>query len=206
VRNTTATMVTESRDGTVRIGSLVPDAEAKRLALLKVLPRIKVNENGCWVWQGWCNPDWGYGHTSWRGRQWAVHRLIWTAMRGDIPAGKILCHRCDNPPCCNPEHLWLGTDQENHIDKTAKGRHHYDKATKTHCKWGHEFSPDNTRYTKVEGRPDLKRRACMECQRIRSRERFRQRTPEQQARINEMRNTRRARMRAERQQSTEAQA
>ncbi len=149
-----------------QIPSTLPMAEAKRLALLKVLPNIKVNESGCWVWQGYCNPRWGYGHTAWRGRTWAVHRLMWTVMRGEIPAGKIVCHSCDNPPCCNPEHVWLGTDKENHIDKTRKGRHHYDKNTKTHCKKGHEFSPENTKLAPVKGRPGLFKRQCQECLKI----------------------------------------
>lgn len=172
-----------------QIPKSLPIEEAKRLVLLKVLPKIKVNERGCWVWQGWCNPQWGYGNTSWRGEVWGVHRLMWTVMRGEIPADKILCHRCDNPPCCNPDHLWLGTDQENHQDKAAKGRHHYGKLRC--CKWGHEFTPENTRITKVEGRPDLFRRQCIECARIRHNKKWHSRTPEERARIYAKRNERR---------------
>lgn len=137
--------------------------EAYRLGIIKVLNNVKVNERGCWVWQGWCHPDWGYGQTSFRGEEWATHRLMWVLMKGPIPEGKILCHSCDNPPCCNPDHLWPGTDQENHIDKTKKGRHHYDPAVKTHCKQGHEFTVENTRMTPVEGRPGLYRRQCKTC-------------------------------------------
>lgn len=146
-----------------QIPASLPFDEACRLALIKVLSNIKVNERGCWVWQGYCNPQWGYGHTSWQGIEWAVHRLMWYLMKGPIPEGKILCHECDNPPCCNPDHLWPGTDQENHVDKTRKGRHHYDPAVKTHCKQGHEFTPENTRMTPVEGRPGLFRRQCRTC-------------------------------------------
>lgn len=181
-----------------QIPSTVPLEEAKRLVLLKVLPKITVSEGGCWVWQGWCNPQWEYGHTYWRGKNWAVHRLIWTVMRGEIPAENILCHRCDNPPCCNPEHLWLGTDHENHIDKTRKGRHHYDKATKTHCKWGHEFTPENTLMTKVEGRPGLFRRACRACNRDRLKRDW------QNGKAKERQRRWRAKKRAERQESFQA--
>jgi hypothetical protein len=140
--------------------------EAMRLGLIKILSNVKVNERGCWVWQGGCNPTWGYGHTSWRGATYAVHRLLWELMKGPIPVGKILCHTCDNPPCCNPDHLWIGTDQENHVDKTTKGRHHYDPSVKTHCKQGHEFTLENTRMTPVEGRPGLYRRQCKTCTKL----------------------------------------
>lgn len=148
------------------IPSSLPIEEASRLGILKVLGNVVVNERGCWVWQGWCNPRWGYGHTAWRGEDWAVHRLMWILMKGPVPEGKILCHSCDNPPCCNPDHLWPGTDHENHLDKTAKGRHHYDKNIKTHCKQGHEFTPENTRVVPVEGRPGLYRRQCKTCNAI----------------------------------------
>jgi len=65
----------------------------------------------------------------------------------------ILCHSCDNPPCCNPSHLWLGTQAENLADASAKGRL---KRTSTHCKRGHEFTPENT-YLSNGGR------GCRQC-------------------------------------------
>lgn len=51
-----------------------------------------------------------------------AHRLAWEFARGPIPEGQWVLHRCDNPPCCNPSHLFLGTQTENDADRTTKGR------------------------------------------------------------------------------------
>jgi hypothetical protein len=80
--------------------------------------------SGCWLWQGRRNHQ-GYGlwreHAS--GKNWVVHRLIWELFNDQpVPDGLQVCHTCDNPPCCNPEHLWIGTATDNAQDKVAKGR------------------------------------------------------------------------------------
>ena len=49
-------------------------------------------------------------------------RLVWTLLNGPIPKGGVICHSCDNPPCINPEHLWLGTTKQNFADMKSKGR------------------------------------------------------------------------------------
>jgi len=80
---------------------------------------------GCWGWKGSKNPG-GYGKITVRieGKPITIsaHRLAYTAYRGDIPLGKLVLHRCDNPACTNPDHLFLGTHQDNMKDKIAKGR------------------------------------------------------------------------------------
>lgn len=75
----------------------------------------------CWVWKGSKLPS-GYGRVSWQGKTTYAHRVAHLLAHGAIPAGMCVCHHCDNPPCCNPSHLWLGTQQDNMADRDRKGR------------------------------------------------------------------------------------
>jgi hypothetical protein len=77
-------------------------------------------EGECWVWQG--NRDQGYGRIMFRGQRYLVHRAAWILAFGPIPPGMCVCHACDNPPCINPAHLWLGPHAENIADCKRKGR------------------------------------------------------------------------------------
>jgi len=80
--------------------------------------------DGCWIWIG-CKASSGYGQIG-RGRrgegQMPTHRLAWELTNGPIPDGLWVLHKCDNPPCCNPAHLFLGTRTDNMRDCSAKGR------------------------------------------------------------------------------------
>lgn len=78
-------------------------------------------ENGCWRWCGYVG-ELGYGIAIINGKSWLMHRRAWTVFNGEIPFGKFLCHKCDNPPCCNPDHLFLGTQADNLADCRAKKR------------------------------------------------------------------------------------
>jgi len=81
----------------------------------------KQSADGCWEYLGGKDRD-GYG----RVRIWPIyiraHRLAWTLTHGPIPVGLKVLHCCDNPPCCNPAHLFLGTNLDNVADKVRKGR------------------------------------------------------------------------------------
>lgn len=81
----------------------------------------KVDKSGdCWIWTS--ARVGGYGVFTMDGRPLKAHRLAYQWTVGEIPAGMIVCHSCDNPPCVRPDHLWLGTTAENQHDKVRKGR------------------------------------------------------------------------------------
>lgn len=77
--------------------------------------------SGCVLWIGAIN-EFGYGSARHKGKSWPAHRLSWTVTHGPIPNGLHVLHRCDNPPCINPAHLFLGTHLDNMRDMKAKGR------------------------------------------------------------------------------------
>lgn len=78
----------------------------------------------CWEWQGHRNAKTGYGAISWQGAKTYTHRLALQLSRG-IPASRFVLHHCDNPPCCNPYHLYAGTQADNVRDRETRGRGRY---------------------------------------------------------------------------------
>ena len=92
------------------------------LTLAEKLERRLDKTNGdCWKWTAG-TVGLGYGRMRHEGRLLLAHRVAWEVKNGPIPAGLFVLHRCDNPPCCNPAHLFLGDHAINDADKRIKGR------------------------------------------------------------------------------------
>lgn len=75
----------------------------------------------CWEWQGAKDPN-GYGRCGWRGKTMLVHRVAFLFHHGNLSPDLFICHACDNPSCCNPNHLFSGTHSDNMKDMVSKGR------------------------------------------------------------------------------------
>lgn len=82
----------------------------------------KVDDSGeCWIWTGRLTKK-GYGALGAGATYWLAHRLSYLLHNGDLPDGAFICHTCDNPPCCNPAHLYAGDAQTNATDASVRGR------------------------------------------------------------------------------------
>ncbi len=136
------------------------------------------SEDDCWDWNIG-NGSYGVFYVTADGvnTRYSAHRFSWVLHNGPIPEQEDeLCvlHRCDNPPCSNPSHLWLGTRAENMVDKEAKGRGKYPRRDQTHCKRGHPLSGNNLYVD-----PKTGRRHCRECRRAHDREMYRKKMESQ---------------------------
>ncbi len=82
------------------------------------IKRIKILSNGCHEFQSWQDRD-GYRFFRYQGKDWRAHQLA-VLFDGRNPTGKCVCHSCDNVWCVNPQHLWIGTNQDNRTDSVRK--------------------------------------------------------------------------------------
>lgn len=87
----------------------------------KINKNIEIDENGCWLWMASRHKQ-GYGNLSYKRIPSLAHRVSWMVYNGEIPQGIKVCHKCDEPSCVNPDHLFLGTQLDNVGDCVKKGR------------------------------------------------------------------------------------
>jgi hypothetical protein len=131
--------------------------------------RLRFVGNGnCREWDGPRDRD-GYGIAPWTEFPRKAHRLAWFLAVGPIPEGLVVAHYCDNPACCEPSHLWVGTQADNLDDMRRKRRDKMPVQVRgATCRRGHPYTPENT----IERKPPYHGRECRECKRIRNAARF----------------------------------
>lgn len=126
----------------------------------------KTSDGTCWIWIGsiWRNSS-GYGAFYTGQNNVQAHRVSYELYKGPIPEGLLVLHTCDNRICVNPDHLYVGTNTDNMIDRGIRNPDSWCSNFKTVCKWGHPLSGANLGVSSVTGV-----RWCKECCKLRQRE------------------------------------
>lgn len=119
--------------------------------------------SGCWLWLGKPMKTSGHGRFTYQSKTDYAHRVSYEMYKVPLHSGEVVRHTCDIAYCVNPEHLITGTLSDNIHDMWSRGRAF--RQNQTHCKSGHEFSPENTTTSSTRGS-----RICITCKRKAGRE------------------------------------
>lgn len=127
--------------------------ELPKIPLIKRFnEKYKIMPNNCWHWTAHLG-HFGYGKIYNDKKASYAHRVSWELHNGEIPEGMSVLHKCDNPQCVNPDHLFLGKQGDNVSDMLNKGRGIANRQRNyTHCKNGHPLFGYNLRPSLKEGR------------------------------------------------------
>lgn len=144
---------------------LIPDADYTPRWIARVKNGCIIDERGCWLWQGTLGLT-GYGQTNYRGQTTTIHRVMYKLVNKiELSKKQYVCHHCDVRNCCNPEHMFVGTQFDNMADSVRKGRHAEQLVTE--CPHGHPYDAENTY---IVNKPNGKTsRHCKMCSRARGR-------------------------------------
>lgn len=115
-------------------------------AVEKILVNYEVVKD-CWEWKGKKDKD-GYGRLRVGGRiTIRTNRAAWIVANGEIPNGKMICHKCDNPCCINPDHLYVGTAKDNATDRRNRGRSNNERGS---LRWNSKLTEEQVRQISID--------------------------------------------------------
>lgn len=122
------------------IRNIPMEGNSKKDLLIRIIGKVVINESsGCWEWIGAISggdrrEKYKYGCMTINKKQKRVHRVLYEYLTGITIGNKLLCHKCDNTICVNPDHLFIGTHKDNMRDMIAKNRDYHPKGENNHSK------------------------------------------------------------------------
>jgi hypothetical protein len=131
---------------------------------VRFFTKVKIAPTGCWEWQGAMAPH-NYGQFGFQGKVVRSSRWSYEYFKGKIPDGMFACHKCDNPPCVNPDHLFIGTMKDNMRDASRKKRlGRTQNKIGGSCRYGHALVGNNLRFRFAQGATGIRTEyLCRSC-------------------------------------------